>query len=420
MSRLVHLGIGAFARAHTLAYTADAGGWDVAVFTGRSPAIAETLTAQDGRYGMIVRGPEGDEVREISVITEAHPAADVAALERLIADPETAVVTLTITEKGYAPGGDATTSAPVRLASALRARREAGIEEPIALVSCDNLSENGAALRESVLAAIDAEGDEQMRDWFDGHVDVISTMVDRITPGAGEEEQKLASERLGFPDRATVVTEPFHEWVIEDAFRGERPAWEEAGAQLTDDVGLHEKRKLRLLNGAHTYLACAGQNAGHGIVPDAVRDPEVRRGMLALWAEARSTLDLPADELDGYCEALIERFENPRLVDHLSRIVADSSVKLGVRILPVIRERGGPDEAPGAVAAVAAWTRWVTDRVRAGEDVPDPQADAIAEAARIEDDSARIGALVAVLGVEGAEAEAFVARVLQCGDEYDG
>ncbi|MFC0673624.1 mannitol dehydrogenase family protein [Brachybacterium hainanense] len=405
--RLVHLGIGAFARAHTLFYTARAGGWDVTVFTGRTPTIAQTLTAQGGEYGLVVRGPAEDAVERISVIDEAFAAEDLLALRRAVADPATSVVTLTITEKGYAAGTDPTTSAPARLAIALRARREAGVEEPIALVSCDNLVGNGEVLRTAVLAALDPE----TRDWFDAHVDVISTMVDRITPVAGEEEMALASERLGFHDRATVVTEPFSEWVIEDAFRGARPRWESAGAQLVPDVAVHERRKLRLLNGAHTFLAYAGQLAGHEKVDAAVADAAVRRVVDELWAEARSTLDLPADELDAYTAALLERFENSRLADALIRIAADGSVKLAVRILPVIAERGGPAQAPAGVAAVRAWTDWVTDQVRAGHRVADPQGEKIAAAAVLAEDAERVRALVDLLGGP-VDAEELSAAVL--------
>lgn len=392
--RLVHLGIGAFARAHTLYYTARAGGWDVTAFTGRTPTIAQTLTAQDGQYGLVVRGPDGDEVERIGVIDRAFAADDLPALRRELADPATAVVTLTITEKGYAAGTDPAHSAPARLAIALRARREAGIEEPIALVSCDNLVGNGEVLREAVLAALD----EETRDWFPDHVDVVSTMVDRITPVAGEEEMQLASTQLGFLDRATAVTEPFHEWVLEDAFRGARPDWEAAGARFTEDVALHERRKLRLLNGAHTYLSYAGQLAGHERVDQAVADPAVRAGMEAVWAEARATLDLPEAELEAYTAALLERFSNPRLADALVRIAADGSEKLRVRILPVIAERGGPARAPGGVAAVRAWTDWVTAQSRAGRTVADPRAEQIAEAAAVREDAARVRALVALLG----------------------
>ncbi|UQN28357.1 mannitol dehydrogenase family protein [Brachybacterium kimchii] len=400
--RLVHLGIGNFSRAHTLPYTADAGAgedaWRVSAFTGRSPAIAETLEAQGNRYGLVVREADGDQVRLLDVLDEVRPASDIEALQRLIADPEVSVVTLTITEKGYAAGDDPAVSAPARLALGLRARREAGVEEPIALVSCDNLPGNGEVLREAVLSAADAD----TRGWFEDHVDVISTMVDRITPAASAEDQRIVEEATGFADRATVVTEPFTEWVVQDAFRGRRPAWETAGAQLVEDVEVHEKRKLRLLNGAHSLMAYAGQLAGHERVDQAISDPAVRALVDALWADARATLPLPAAELDAYTAALVERFENPRMADALDRIAADGSVKLTVRALPVIADRGGPAQASGALALVAAWTAFVTWRVATGTSFSDPRADEISEAARLEDPTARVRALLDIVIDGGA------------------
>ena len=424
--RLVHLGIGNFARAHTLLATQRAGGWGVSVFTGRSAAMADALNAQGGRYGLVVRGPEEDDVEIIDVIDEAFAADDLAALQRLVADPLTAVVTLTITEKGYAAGTDPATSAPARLALALQARREAGVEEPIALVACDNLTGNGEVLREAVLAGLD----EDQRAWFEDHVDVVSTMVDRITPAADPGAGDLVLERTGLADQVPVVTEPFSEWVIEDGFRGRRPAWEKAeGVQIVPDVSIHELRKLRLLNGAHTLMAYAGQVAGVERVDEAIAHPEVRALVEALWDEARSTLDLPAAVLAADTPPPGPRGRRPRPGHRPGRITAltgpsgagkttavqvllgllepeqgcaeviaaDGTAKLPVRALPVIAELGGPDKAPGEVSAVAAWTAWVTDRVRAGQEVADPQAEAIAAAAGLEDDRERVAALVALL-----------------------
>ncbi|MGP5482218.1 mannitol dehydrogenase family protein [Brachybacterium alimentarium] len=397
--RLVHLGIGNFARAHTLVATQRAGSWSVSAFTGRTAAMADALNAQRGQYGLIVRGAEDDEVSIVDVIDEVFPADDVDALVRLIADPFTAVVTLTITEKGYAAGTDPATSAPARLALGLKARREAEVTEPIALVSCDNLTGNGEVLREAVLAA----ADEDTRAWFEDHVDVVSSMVDRITPSADEGAADLVQERTGLADTVPVVTEPFTEWVVEDSFRGRRPEWEKAGVQFTDDLEIHELRKLRLLNGAHTLMAYAGQVAGVERVDEAIGHREVRALVEQLWSEARATLDLPAADLDAYTDALEARFRNPRLADNLIRIAADGSVKLPVRALPVIAELGGPEKAPGEVAAVAAWTAWVTDRVRAGAEVKDPRADEIATAAAIEDPTERVTALLALLDVPAGD-----------------
>ena len=395
VGRLVHLGIGNFSRAHTLHATEVAGGWSVVAFTGRSARMADALGAQDGKYGLIVRGAERDEVTVVDVIDEVHPASDVETLVALLADPFTAVVTLTITEKGYSAGSDPATSAPARIALGLKARREAGVDEPIALVSCDNLTGNGEVLATAVRAELDAE----TLAWFDDHVDVISTMVDRITPAADAAAADTVREQTGLADAVPVITEPFTEWVVEDAFRGRRPEWEKAGVQLTEDVEVHELRKLRLLNGAHTLMAYAGQVAGLERVDEAIAHREVRALVEQLWADARATLPLPAAELDAYTAALEERFRNPRLADQLLRIAADGSAKLPVRALPVIAERGGPAEAPGEVAAVAAWTAWVTDRVRAGHEVQDPKSEAIAAAAVLEDTTERVSSLLALLDV---------------------
>lgn len=399
VGRLVHLGIGNFARAHTLQATAVAGGWSVVAFTGRSAGMADALNAQGGRYGLIVRGPEADEVSVLDVIDEVHPAADVDALVALLADPFTTVVTLTITEKGYSAGSDPATSAPARIALGLKARREAGVTEPIALVSCDNLTGNGEVLGQ----AVRAELDEETAAWSEDHVDVISSMVDRITPSADDGAADTVREQTGFADAVPVVTEPFTEWVIEDRFRGRRPEWEKAGVRFTDDIEVHERRKLRLLNGAHTLMAYAGQVAGVTRVDEAIGHREVRALVEQLWSEARETLPLPADELDAYTSALEERFRNPRLADNLIRIAADGTAKLPVRALPVIAELGGPDKAPGEVAAVAAWTAWVTDRVRAGHEVQDPKSAEIAEAAGIQDATERVTALLALLDVAAGD-----------------
>lgn len=419
--RLVHLGIGNFARAHTLLYTAEAGGWEAAVFTGRGPRMAEALTAQDGRYGLVVRGPERDEARIIDVITAAHPATDVEALSRYLADPATAVVTLTITEKGYSAGADPAVSAPARLARALRARREAGVSEPIALVSCDNLPGNGEVLASAIREALTAAGDTSTLEWMAAHVDVISTMVDRITPAAGDAERTVVAEQTGLADAIPVVTEPFHEWVLQDAFRGARPAWENAGAVLTDDVAIHEKRKLRFLNGAHSLLAYAGQLAGHATVPGAIGDPAILAMVRGLWDEAARTVGLPDAELTAYRAALEERFSNHRLADQLIRIAADGTAKLPVRILPVIAELGGPDAAPAQVRALAAWGAWVTGRAADGHEIEDPRADDIARCTRIQDPRERVAGLLGLLGEaelrESAGGVALIDAVLAAQEE---
>src|SRR5699024_11653891 len=124
-------------------------------------------------------------------------------------------------------------------------------------------------------------------------------LVDRITPSADQTAGDAVLAQAGVPDAVPVVTEPSAEGVGEDRFRGRRAEWEKAGVQLTDDIEVHELRKLRLLNGAHTLMAYAGQVAGVQRADEAIAHREVRARVEPLWAEARATFTLPAGERDA-------------------------------------------------------------------------------------------------------------------------
>lgn len=377
--RHVHLGLGNFFRAHQAWYTQhapDAGEWGIAAFTGRSPRLAETLTAQDGRYTLVVREPGGDRFEPIDSVVAAHAASDHAAWLGYLADPAVALVTTTVTEAGYlrgpAGGVDAeavaadvaalradprapVATAPGRLVAGFLARRAADAG-PLTLVPCDNLPENGTVLAEVVGATAELV-DPTLAAWIEANVGFVTTMVDRITPATTPEVVALVATATGTEDRAPVVTEPFSEWVLAGEFRGPRPRWEEAGATFVDDVAPHERRKLFLLNGAHSLLAYAGSAAGHETVAEAMADPAVRSWVESWWDEATAHLELPRPVLDAYRTALVARFANPAIRHLLAQIAADGSQKLPVRILPTLRAERTAGRMPvGAVRALAGWT----------------------------------------------------------------
>jgi fructuronate reductase len=154
-----------------------------------------------------------------------------------------------------------------------------------------------------------------------------------------------------------VPTEPFSEWVIQGAFPAGRPAWDDAGARIVEDVVPFEQRKLWLLNGSHSLLAYAGTILGHETVADAISDPVCRSWVEAWWDEASSHLPLPAGEVAEYRAALLARFANPNIRHALAQIAADGSQKIPVRIVPTIRAERAAGRVPVAAArAVAAWT----------------------------------------------------------------
>ncbi|MCS6576137.1 mannitol dehydrogenase family protein [Curtobacterium flaccumfaciens pv. flaccumfaciens] len=375
---IVHVGVGAFARAHLAWYTAHTDGepWGITAFTGRSPDVADALTAQGCRYTLVTRAASGDSAEVVDTITAAHPGSDDTAWRHVVASPETTIVTLTVTEQGYRPGSDV----PTRLVAGLDARRTAGSGR-IALVSLDNLTHNGAVLRDAVL---DAVTDDALRDWIEANVTFPSSMVDRITPATTDDDVAHLPELPGAlaGDRVPVVTEPFAEWVLEDAFDGiDRPAWQTAGVRIVDDVTPYEQRKLWLLNGSHSLLAYLGLQLGHDTVAEAMDDPVCRTAVEQLWDEAALELPLPEAEVTDARAALVERFANPRIRHTLRQIASGGSQKLPVRIVDVVRHRLSRDPSAGigagAATALAAWWLHVTGQPDLVDDpgAPGPDSD---------------------------------------------
>lgn len=333
--RIVHLGLGNFQRAHQAWYTErapDRADWGIAGFAVRTGGLAERLTAQDGLYSLIERGPETDAVSVIGSLVEAHPG-DSPRFAELLAAPATALVTLTITEAGYRLD-DRAPLALSRLVMGLEARRMAR-GGPIAIVSCDNLPANGAATRTAVLGLATAL-DRSLGGWIDEMVSFASTSVDRITPHLTDAELGELSTASGWEDAAPVVTEPFSDWVLQGDFSAGRPQWESAGARFVDDVEPFERRKLWLLNGAHTILAASGPGLGHETVAAAFGDPYCRALVTGFWNEAERHLTTEGLDIPGYLSQLQQRFANPRILHRLTDIADQAPTKVRVRLLPVL------------------------------------------------------------------------------------
>ncbi|WP_395612999.1 mannitol dehydrogenase family protein [Allosphingosinicella sp.] len=361
--RVVHLGIGAFHRAHQ-ALVFDDLGWGVTAASLRSPAVREAMAPQNGLFSLVT----GEEVRVIGAVREV--LLDTPELVARIAAPATRLMTLTVTEKGYLPGSRAVAI----LAEALAKRADG-----ITIMSCDNLPRNGAVLREAVLAAAgDAAG------WIAEHCAFPQTMVDRIVPATEEADVAALAGRIGLEDRAMVKTEPFTQWVIEDRFAaGERPDFAAVGVQIATDIAPWEEAKLRLLNGAHSGLAYLAGLAGIAFVHEAIATPGGRGLVEALWDEAEPTLTPPPGlDLAAYRAALLRRFADPGLRHRTVQIAMDGSQKLPQRLLAPIAARLARGQGIETLAlAVAAWMRWQRGRTDAGEAfvVDDPLA---AETAR--------------------------------------
>ena len=389
MSRAVHLGLGSFHRAHQAVYTQTANrvtGSDRRI-TGvslRNRDLVTALRAQGGRYTVLEVGPGAAPPLSVEVIDEVLLAADQpAAVVAALADEATTSVTLTVTEKGYAfrpgshdldltdPGtrrdatlGSAPTTALGLLAAGLLGRADHGA--PVDLVSCDNVGHNGAALRavlEQYAALLPPREGAAVRSVLDA-AGTPDTMVDRIVPRTTEATRRAVAE-AGITDAVPVPTEPFSMWVLDaGGFRAPRPAWESAGAILSDEVGAYELVKLRLLNAPNSMLAYLGLLTGRAEIADAAADPDIRaladRG---LGDEMEATIPLPSgfDAAAYRCE-VFGRFLNHGLRHLTEQVGSDGSLKLTQRIPAAVGWHTDRGSVPDHLALlVAAWLRVTAD-----------------------------------------------------------
>jgi fructuronate reductase len=422
---IVHLGLGAFFRAHGAVYVEEAmaasgGDWGIVGVSLRSPDVRDALGPQGGAYVALELGPGGETARVIEAVAEVLVAQeDPEAVLARMADPKVRIVTLTVTEKGYchspATGrldlahpdiahdiaATLPRSAPGFLVRALARRRAAGYR-PFTVMTCDNLPSNGHLLRGIVLDLARAL-DPGLADWIAAEGRFPSTMVDRIVPATTEADIARVERITGRHDAAPVLHEPFRQWAVEDDFvDGARPDLGAVGVELVADVTAHEHMKLRMLNGTHSPLAYLGYLAGHETIADTVADPVFAAYVRRLWTrEIIPAVEAPPGvDLDAYAGRLFERYRNPAIRHRTWQIAMDGSQKLPQRLLGTISEAFEAGRAvPGLALAVAGWMRYVGGIDEAGQpiDVRDPLAArlrALSDGAA--DAEARVAALLGV------------------------
>jgi mannitol 2-dehydrogenase len=384
---VVHFGVGGFHRAHQAMYldTLLAGGetrWGICGIgvLDADRAMRDALRAQDHQYTLVQKHSDGRyEARVIgSIVDYLFAPEDPEAVIARLAHPMTEIVSLTITEGGYAisdvtgrfdpqaPGvaGDLLRGATPRsvfglVSAGLARRRRAGVP-PFTIVSCDNLPGNGALAREAFVSFA-RQLDPALAEWIEAELRFPNSMVDRITPVTTDEDRRALVQRFGIEDRWPVVCEPFTQWVLEDSFRGDRPPLDRAGVQVVDDVVPYELMKLRLLNASHQGLGYFARLCDHTHVHEAAQDPLIRE-LLRRYMDEEATPTLPpvpGVDLTAYKAELIERFSNPEIRDTVARLCAESSDRIPKWLLPVARiqiERGGPVRLTAAI--VASWARY--------------------------------------------------------------
>ncbi|HGY3717190.1 TPA: mannitol dehydrogenase family protein [Citrobacter gillenii] len=431
--RIVHLGFGAFHRAHQGVYAdilaaehgSDWGYCEVNLIGGEQQ-IAD-LKQQDNLYTVAEMSADAWTARVVGVVKSAlHAQVDgLEAVFAALCEPQVAIVSLTITEKGYChspatgklmlenpliaadlQNPQQPKSAPGVIVEALARRKAAGLSA-FTVMSCDNMPENGHVMR-NVVTAYARAVNAGLADWIEHNVTFPSTMVDRIVPAVTPDTLDKIEQLTGVRDPAGVACEPFRQWVIEDNFVAGRPQWEKAGAELVADVIPFEEMKLRMLNGSHSFLAYLGYLAGYQHINDCMGDDNYRLTARALMLQEQApTLKVKGVNLQQYADRLIERYSNPALRHRTWQIAMDGSQKLPQRMLDSVRWHIVQGSRFDLLAlGVAGWMRYVggVDEQGNAIEISDPLLPVIQTAVQgSKEGEERVQALLAIDAIFGHE-----------------
>lgn len=431
-SRIVHFGFGAFHRAHQALLTdrvlnAGGGDWgicEISLFNGDT--LMSQLRAQDHLFTVLEKGAEGNQPIVVGAVHECLNARldSLAAIIEKFCEPQVAIVSLTITEKGYCidpatgkldtqnarivhdlENPSAPHSAPGIIVEALHRRRERGLA-PFTVLSCDNIPANGHVVKNAVLGMAQKRS-PALATWIAEQVSFPGTMVDRIVPAATDASLAEIARELGVEDPCAISCEPFIQWVVEDRFVAGRPRWELAGVQMVEDVLPWEQMKLRMLNGSHSFLAWLGYLAGHAHISDCMNDEVFRQAARRLMLDEQApTLQITGVDLTAYADSLLARFSNPALQHRTWQIAMDGSQKLPQRMLAGIRVHLARKSAwPLLALGVAGWMRYVSGVDEAGNviDVRDPLSDKIRDLVAASGDDRRVSALLTLTEIFGQD-----------------
>ncbi|MGJ8522959.1 Polyol:NADP oxidoreductase [Carnimonas sp. R-84981] len=445
-TRIAHIGFGAFHRAHQAVcahhlaqeHDSDWGYCELSLFSGQQIA---NIKQQQCLWS--VSELEGNRCQStvIGVATAALSVPDdgLEAVLDALCEPDIAIVSLTVTEKGYCCSSmgeldtdnelirhdlaypHAPRSTPGIILEAIRRRRDAGLA-PFSVMSCDNMPNNGETTR-GVVVQLAAAQEPSLAEWIERTISFPSTMVDRIVPAVTDEALAAIAAQLGVEDPAGVQCEPFFQWVIEDSFVSGRPKWEQAGATLVNDVRPYEEMKLRMLNGSHSFLAYVGCLSGYAVISECMKDPRLVDAIsLLMLKEQAPTLSVEDINLEDYAAALKHRFENKALKHRTAQIATDGSLKLPQRMLNSVRwhlEQGRRFDM--LAFGIAAWMHYVSGKDPQGNaiDVRDPLADTLARiASESADAAATVKGFVALESIFGRDLPANATFVATLTDAY--
>ena len=416
---MLHLGLGSFHRAHQAVYLQNliAAGDDTWAIAGGNlrPDMADTIAAlqrQDGQYALETVTPGGmrsyERITSIRRVIAYEPS--LAGLINLGAEPDTRIISFTVTEAGYyldaknnldmnfadlasdlakANRGEAGQTIYGALTAILRARKAANGGK-VTLLNCDNLRHNGDRFRSGLLQFIELVRDRDLLAWVEANTTCPNAMVDRITPRPAPDVRERVKAATGFDDAAPVMAESFIQWVIEDNFCNGRPAWESVGVQMVKSVAPFEEAKIRILNASHSCIAWAGTLIGYQFIHEGTHNAVIRQiAHDYVTDDVIACLSPSPIDLAAYRDVVLERFGNPAIRDTNQRVAMDGFSKIPGFIAPTIRERLAKNQSIESVAMLPAlflaflqrWHRGQTPYVYQDQGMDEAAAHAICAAA---------------------------------------
>jgi D-arabinitol 4-dehydrogenase len=362
---MLHLGMGAFHRAHQAWYLnrlIDSGetGWVLASGNIRPDMnqLLHDLSAQSGQYTLETVTPAGvftyERIRSITNILPWSP--DLHALVALGRRPETRIISFTVTEAGYylnqhqqldlsyadlrsdlEKGSQLTIYGAICTILRARCNDNAGA---VTLLCCDNIRSNGDHFRIGLLDFLERRGETALLAWVQANTTCPNAMVDRITPRPPAEAKDRVKAAAGITDECVVMAEDFCQWVIEDHFCNGRPPWEKVGVEMVSSVLPYEEAKIRILNASHSCIAWAGAMRGFNYIHEALADKTI--GQMAwdyVTEDVIPCLSPSPVDLARYRDTVLDRFSNPHIKDTIERVAADGFAKIPGFIAPTITER---------------------------------------------------------------------------------
>lgn len=344
---IVHIGYGAFHRAHQAVYIDD-----YMEKTG------------DLRWGIVAVNLRNEGFREIDDYILKTPSnyrlvrshldyldwtKNRTVAKHMLTLPSVHLVTITVTESGYAP------NSPLfeYLACGLRNRNT-----PITVMSCDNSQRNGLVLESQFLAYLYQTNQFELAEWVRENVKFPSCMVDRITPRTTDKLRYEVEDIFPGFGLTCVQTEEYTQWVVEDKFASEFPDLTKVGVTITGDIEPYEESKIRILNGAHTSLAYLGVLSGYNTFDEVMSDELHRQHFKQLQTEEiipSIEIDLPFDVYE-YVDQVEERISSKVNADELERICMDGFTKFHTFVVPSLRRCLEQGKRPIHIyKSIAAW-----------------------------------------------------------------